>query len=142
MLPLVVIAIVIHQSPESMKTYRRFIIHFTVCDFCFSVCMGMLVKPFPIIPFFAAFVIGPLKYLGSAGAVASGSAIMISAGYAIATQCICIVYRFAAIQTDPRLLAFVVSWISWTIGHIIGVFISVFAILLLMQVQVPQEVGT
>uniref|UniRef100_A0A1I7SNA1 G_PROTEIN_RECEP_F1_2 domain-containing protein n=2 Tax=Bursaphelenchus xylophilus TaxID=6326 RepID=A0A1I7SNA1_BURXY len=111
-----VIIIVITQSPESMKSYKRFIINFTLFDMLFAFTMGVLVKPDPLFPFTGAVINGLFKYLGEQGAVISDVAIVNTAGYAVSTQCACIIYRFAVLQPNPKFLDFVLSWIEVAIG--------------------------
>ncbi|CAD5220337.1 unnamed protein product [Bursaphelenchus xylophilus] len=122
-----------------MRTYKRFLINFTVMDFLFAFSLGILVKPYPIYPFQGAIIEGPLRYFENHGAVISTAFIINSAGYAMSTQCACIIYRFAILQADQRILEFVISWNTWIACYVATFFITAGTVFLANKMQVPQN---
>ncbi|CAD5205799.1 unnamed protein product [Bursaphelenchus okinawaensis] len=101
--------------------------------------MGVLVKPDPIFPCPGAKVSGVLKYLGEDSAIWSDVAIVNSAGYAISTQCVCIMYRFAVLQDDPRFLELMLSGTAWFIGYFISALVTFLTVWMFKKVQAPQS---
>ncbi|CAD5208523.1 unnamed protein product [Bursaphelenchus xylophilus] len=134
-----VIVIVLTQSPESMRTYKRFIINYTIFDMLFAFTLGVLVKPDPLFPFSGAYINGFFKYLGEPGAVVSDVAIVNSAGYAMSTQCYCIMYRFAVLQTNPKYMDALLSWTTWIVAYLISFAVTGGTYFIFDKVQPPQK---
>ncbi|CAD5220339.1 unnamed protein product [Bursaphelenchus xylophilus] len=122
-----------------MGTYRRFIINFTIHDILFSFTLGVLSNPDPLFPYSGFVINGLFRHLGSYGAFAAAGGLVATAGYALSTQCACIIYRFAVLQEDPRIVDFVVSTTTWIVCYISAFGVCIFAASLLKQFLIPQE---
>uniref|UniRef100_A0A915E8J4 Uncharacterized protein n=1 Tax=Ditylenchus dipsaci TaxID=166011 RepID=A0A915E8J4_9BILA len=123
-----VILLVVKVSPSSMKTYRYFLISYTIWDLLFTIVLGFVLDIDVKLPLMAGgYINGLAKYCGPHGGILALSFFTFLAGGLMYSMINGLVFRYAAVQTDPTFMQWLMKPMTYVWSFLMAILIAFIA---------------